>query len=69
MLFTAPASRRERTAAKLCLDTLVVRAGDSAAAALFHALDGALELGRFPVCCPNTSVCVAPCLDTLIYIF
>ncbi|KAK9845484.1 hypothetical protein WJX81_007618 [Elliptochloris bilobata] len=45
VLFTVPASRRERTAAKLCLDTLVVRAGDSAAAALFHVLDGALELG------------------------
>ena len=25
VLFTAPATRRERTAAKLCLDTLVVR--------------------------------------------
>jgi len=46
VLFTAPATRRERTAAKLCLDTLVVRAGDGAAAALFHVLDGALELGE-----------------------
>ncbi len=45
VLFTAPATRRERTAAKLCLDTLVVRAGDGAAAALFHVLDGVLELG------------------------
>ena len=45
VLFTAPATRRERTAAKLCLDTLVVRAGDSAAAALFHVLDSTLELG------------------------
>jgi len=46
VLFTAPATRRERTAAKLCLDTLVVGAGDGAAAALFHVLDGALELGE-----------------------
>ncbi len=41
VLFTAPATRRERTAAKLCLDTLVV----PAAAALFPMLDGTLELG------------------------
>jgi hypothetical protein len=45
VLFTVT-SREEKYAAKLCIDTLVVRGGDALSAGAFHVLDGLLHLGE-----------------------
>ena len=44
VLFTV-VSREEKYKAKLCIDTLIMRAGDTAAGGLFHLLDTLLHLG------------------------
>ncbi|BDA46374.1 hypothetical protein COCOBI_08-4660 [Coccomyxa sp. Obi] len=56
VLFTV-VPREDMYKAKICIDTLVVRAGDMFAAALFHFLDGQHHLGpsgcaafAFPIC-------------------
>lgn len=48
VLFTV-VPREEMYKAKICIDTLVVRAGDMFAAALFHFLDGQYHLGMTPI--------------------
>lgn len=39
-------TREERYQAKLCIDTLVMRMGDTAAGGLFHLLDTLLHSGK-----------------------
>ena len=45
ILFTVM-TREEKYSAKICIDTIVLRAGDMVAAGLFHVLDGVFELGE-----------------------
>ena len=47
VLFTV-VPREDMYKAKICIDTLVVRAGDMFAAALFHFIDGRYHLGMTP---------------------
>lgn len=44
-LFTV-VGREEKYGAKLCIDTLILRLGDTLAGGLFHLLDGRLRLGE-----------------------
>eukprot|EP00884_Botryococcus_braunii_P013643 jgi/Botrbrau1/2227/Bobra.101_2s0055.1 len=56
VLFTVT-TREEKYKAKMCIDTLILRGGDTLAAGLFHVLDGVWEMGpsgcaaaAFPLC-------------------
>lgn len=62
VLFTV-VTREERYQAKLCIDTLVMRMGDTAAGGLFHLLDTLLHsgpsgcaLGAVPLCLASSAV-------------
>jgi AAA family ATP:ADP antiporter len=65
VLFTVT-TREEKYKAKICIDTLILRGGDTLAAGLFHILDGVWEMGpsgcaaaAFPLCVACSGVAYA----------